>query len=52
MEVIILMGVSHKTVKNEFPNLKRQMELLNGKGIEVGVIRGDHKWLAPIHEYG
>lgn len=32
--------------------MKRQMELLNGKGIEVGVIRGEHKWLAPIHEYG
>lgn len=46
------MGYSHKTVKNEFPNMKRKMELLNGEGIEVGVIRGEHKWLAGIHEYG
>lgn len=46
------MGVKHKTVKNEFPNMRKQMELVNGEGIEVGVIRGEHKWLAPIHEYG
>lgn len=46
------MGYKHTTVKNEFPEMKRRMELIDGKGVEVGVIRGEHAWLAPIHEYG
>lgn len=28
------------------------MDAANGKGIEVGVLRGQHQWLAAIHEYG
>ena len=46
------MGVSHKTIKNEFPSMKKNMELLDGKGVEVGVLKGEHAWLASIHEYG
>lgn len=46
------MGVKHKTVKNEFPEMKRRIDDINGSAIEVGVIRGEHAWLAPIHEYG
>lgn len=46
------MSVKHKTVKNEFPSMKKQMELLNGEGVEVGVLKGEHAWLASIHEYG
>lgn len=46
------MGVSHKTVKNDFPKVKKQVDLINGTGIEVGVLQGEHAWLASIHEYG
>lgn len=46
------MGVKHKTIKNDFPNMIKQTELLNGEGVEVGVLRGEHAWLASIHEYG
>ena len=46
------MGVKHKTIKNDFPKMKKQIEELDGQGVEVGVIRGEHAWLAPIHEYG
>lgn len=46
------MGVKHKTVKDEFPRMKKNMEVLNGEGVEVGVIKGEHTWLAAIHEYG
>lgn len=46
------MGVSHKTIKNDFPSMKQRMEVLSGEAIEVGVLRGEHAWLASIHEYG
>lgn len=46
------MGVKHKTVKNDFPQVKKQLEILNGTGVEVGVLKGEHAWLASIHEYG
>lgn len=46
------MGVSHKTIKNEFPSMKKRMEALNGEAVEVGALNGEHAWLASIHEYG
>ena len=46
------MGVRYKTKKDKFPEMLRQIEVLNGKSIEVGCIEGKHKWLAAIHEYG
>ena len=46
------MGVSHKTIKNEFPDMKKRMDELNGNAIEVGVLQGENRWLASIHEYG
>lgn len=46
------MGVSHKTIKNEFPSMKKRMDELNGNAIEVGVLQGENAWLASIHEYG
>lgn len=52
MEVIILMGVKHKTVKNDFPSMKKRIEEIDGMAVEVGVLRGESKWLASIHEYG
>ena len=46
------MAVKHKTIINKFPEMTKQLDLLNGEGVEVGVFNGEHKWLAPIHEYG
>lgn len=46
------MGVKHTTKKNGFPEMKKQMELIKGTGVEVGVLKGEHAWLASIHEYG
>lgn len=46
------MGVKHKTIKNDFPSMKKQCELIDGEGVEVGVLQGEQKWLASIHEYG
>lgn len=46
------MAVKHKTVLNKFPEMNQQMELMNGQGVEVGVLKGENKWLAGIHEYG
>jgi len=45
-------GVKHKTIKNDFPSMKKQIELLDGEGVEVGVLQGESAWLASIHEYG
>lgn len=46
------MGVHHKTVKNDFPKVQKELKILNGSGVEVGVLKGEHAWLAGIHEYG
>lgn len=46
------MGVKHKTIKNDFPDMMKRMQVLDGKGVEVGVLKGENKWLASIHEYG
>lgn len=32
--------------------MKKRIDAINGEGVEVGVIHGEHKWLAAIHEYG
>ena len=45
-------AVYHKTIKNEFPEMKVRLEELNGTGVEVGVLKGEHAWLASIHEFG
>lgn len=46
------MGVKHKTVKNDFPSMRKRVDAINGQGVEVGVLQGEHAWLASIHEYG
>lgn len=46
------MGVKIKSIKNDFPEMQKQIELANGTGVEVGVLKGESKWLASIHEYG
>lgn len=44
--------VKWKTKKNKIPDMITQIEILDGKKIEVGVFEGENAWLAAIHEYG
>lgn len=44
--------VKWKTKKNVIPDMIAQLEILDGKKIEVGVFEGENAWLAAIHEYG
>lgn len=44
--------VKWKTKKNIIPDMITQLEILDGKKIEVGVFEGENAWLAAIHEYG
>lgn len=46
------MGVSHRTTRNDFPKIVKELNLIDGKSVEVGVFNGEHAWLAAIHEYG
>lgn len=45
------MKVKMRTVKNKFPSMERTLRALDGKSVSVGV-KGEHAWLAAIHEYG
>ena len=45
------MKLKFKTVKNDFPKMEQSLRLIEGKNITVGV-KGEHAWLASIHEYG
>ena len=44
--------VKWKTKKNIIPDMITELEILDGKKIEVGVFEGENAWLAAIHEYG
>lgn len=44
--------VKYTTKSDDFPSMKRKLESINGTGVEVGVLKGEHAWLASIHEYG
>lgn len=46
------MGVKFKTTKNNIPQMQKSFKVLDGKKVQVGVLEGEHKWLAGIHEYG
>lgn len=46
------MGVKVKTKKDSLYKMSRSAEALNGKRVNVGVLEGEHAWLAGIHEYG
>lgn len=48
----MIVGIKHTTKKNEFPEMKKRLDDINGAAVEVGVLRGEHAWLASIHEYG
>jgi hypothetical protein len=47
-----VMAVKFKTTKTIVPDMIKQAELLNGRRVQVGVLEGEHQWLAAIHEYG
>ena len=46
------MKVTYTSKKDGFPGMKKRLEAVNGQAIEVGVLKGEHAWLAAIHEYG
>lgn len=46
------MKVNYKTKGNDFPNMIKRLKAIDGTGVDVGVLNGEHKWLASIHEYG
>lgn len=46
------MGVKITTKKVLFPDVKKTLEGLNGRKVNVGCLKGSHQWLAAIHEYG
>lgn len=46
------MKVKMTTKKDGFPSMIKRLEAIDGTGVEVGVLQGEHKWLAGIHEYG
>lgn len=46
------MGVKYRVKKDKFPEVQRNLETLNGRKVTIGCIKGEHAWLAGIHEYG
>lgn len=46
------MKVSYKSKGDDFKSMIKRLEVIDGTAVEVGVLRGEHKWLAAIHEYG
>lgn len=46
------MGVKYKTEFNKLPEVTSSVSMLNSKTIKVGALKGEHAWLAGIHEYG
>lgn len=46
------MSVKIKTTKNKFPEMIKTAKALNRRKVNAGVLKGDHSWLASIHEYG
>lgn len=48
------MGLKMKctTKHDDFPDMFKRLKAVDGIGVEVGVLKGEHAWLASIHEYG
>lgn len=46
------MKVSYKSKDDGFKSMIKRLEAIDGTAVEVGVLEGEHKWLAAIHEYG
>lgn len=46
------MGVSVHTKTNKIPEIQKSMAGMKGKSVKIGAMKGEHAWLAGIHEYG
>jgi hypothetical protein len=46
------MKVNYTTKGDGFPSMIKRLQAIDGSGVEVGVLKGKHAWLASIHEYG
>ena len=46
------MATKWTTKKNSLPSVETMIKDLNGVKVNVGVLEGEHAWLARIHEYG
>lgn len=46
------MPVKVKTTNDDFYKMESAIKDLNGLRVNVGVLGGEHAWLASIHEYG
>lgn len=46
------MAVKFKTVVDLTDDIAKAASSLSGKKVSVGVMSGEHQWLAGIHEYG
>lgn len=44
--------IKYKTKMDVTKDMLKNMSSAKGKSIEVGCIKGEHTWLAGIHEYG
>ena len=44
--------IKYKTKTDKLPNVTQTMEMLNGRKVKIGALRGTHAWLAGIQEYG
>lgn len=49
---MILMGVRYDTKIDITKKIKASAKSLNDTKVNVGVLTGEHQWLAAIHEYG
>lgn len=46
------LNVKYATKRDGLREMKERLENINGSAVEVGVLKGEHKWIAAIHEYG
>lgn len=46
------MGAKWRTHKDLIDRMTMSAKSINGAKVNVGVLTGEHKWLAAIHEYG
>lgn len=46
------MGVKWKTKFDKLPEIAETVEMMGERKVKVGALKGDHAWLAGIHEYG
>ena len=44
--------IKYSSKNDDFPSMIKRLEAIDGTGVEVGVLKGEHAWLAGIHEYG